>query len=272
MRRLLALAAILMLPATLQAQEAPHRFRPLVPPWFEPCLVYHSSFEDGTGLPDLNDAGLITDLDFRQGGGEPAPECVKALEQGFVGCGLEVFDWRAPLRLRGPAVSPHRPLTLSFWWALPRDLTIEGGFELCSLHGAGLVALFCRGKGEWCALQRPAGVLQVYYFQGIQNINGIYDFDLLSSLDLRRGVWHHTAVVFRRASTVQVYTDGKLVAEATLSGREFAAADNLQMLLLGGPLWLDELMVLDRAVEGQMIADYVRGVQQARAYLQGFSP
>lgn len=268
----LALAAILTLATAPQAQEAPDRFRPLVPPWFSSCLVYHSAFEDGTGLPDLDESGLVTDLDFRQGGGELVPECIRPLDRGFVGRGLEVRDWRAPLRLRGPAVSPHRPLTLAFWWALPQDLAVDGGFQLFSLHGAGLVSLFCRGKGEWCALQRPAGVLQVYYFQGIQNINGIYDFDLLSSLDLRRGVWHHTAVVFRRASTVQVYTDGRLVTEATLSGREFVAADNLQMLVLGGPLWLDELMVLDRAVEGEMVADYVRGVRQARAYLGEGAP
>jgi hypothetical protein len=245
------------------------RFRPLVPPWLSPCVVYHSAFEDGSGQPDLEAAGLVTDVGYRQGGGDPAPEGVQSLEHGFTGQGLEVRDWRAPLVLRGEAVSPHHPLTLSFWWALPYDLAADGGYQLFSLNGAGMVALFCRGKGEWCALQRPAGVFQVYYFQGIQNINGIYDFDLLAHCDLRKGVWHHTAVVFRLASVVQVYTDGKLVTEATLSGREFSAADGLVSLSLGGPLWLDEVMVLNRAVDGGMVADYVRGARRAREYLEG---
>jgi hypothetical protein len=172
-----------------------------------------------------------------------------------------------PLILRGEALSPHRPLTLSFWWALTYDLTLEGGYSLFSFNGKGLVALFSRGKGEWCALQRPAGVFQVYYFEGIQNVNGIYDFDLLAHHDLRAGVWHHAAVVFRRATTAQVYIDGKPVYEVAISGREWNAADGLGNLSLGGGLDLDEVLILDRAVEGDMIGDYVRGLQRLREYM-----
>ncbi len=239
---------------------------PLVPPWLEGCVAYHNSFEGKIDAPDVNAAGILTDLAYRNGGDAAIKPLVPA-ERGFVGRGLLIQDWRAPLMLRGPALSPHRPLTLSFWWALPYDLALDGGYGLFSLNGKGMVSLFCRGKGEWCALQRPAGVFQVYYFQGIQNVNGIYDSDLLAHYDLHAGVWHHTAVVFRRATTCQVYTDGKPVFEVTISGREFSVADELTNLSFGGPLLMDELLILDRAVDGDMIADYVRGTQRLREYL-----
>lgn len=242
---------------------------PLVPPWLEPCVAYHHAFEGSPEQPDLNAAQIVTDLSARQGyreGDEPIKP-ITSTEAGFVGRALHVQDWRAPLVLRGAALSPHRPLTLLMWWALPYDLTIDGGYSLFQLNGHGMVALFSRGKGEWCALQRPAGVFQVYYFNGIQNVNGIYDYDLLGHYDLRAGVWHHSAVVFRRATTAQVYTDGKLVFEVTISGREFSAEDQLHNLIIGGPLLVDELMVLDRAVEGDMIADYYEGSRRLREYL-----
>ncbi len=191
---------------------------------------------------------------------------VETTAEGFIGRGLYVKDGRHPFALRGPALSPHRPLTLSFWWALPYDLAIDGGYSLFSLNGKGMVAAFCRGKGEWCALQRPAGVFQVYYFNGIQNVNGIYDGDIRARLDLRKGVWHHTAVVFRRGCIAQMYTDGRMVFEVTTSGREFRPEDVLHDLSLGGPLMVDELAILNRAVDGDLISDYFQGMARLREY------
>lgn len=235
---------------------APEGVEVLGPPWFQECLAYHHAFETEPAQPDVNPAGLAL---VERGG-------LAVIPDGFIGHALHVQDWRAPFTLKGPALSPHRPRTLSFWWALPHDLAIDGAYTLFYLRGRGFVAAFCRGKGEWCALQRPAGVFQVYDFPGIQNVNGIYDFDLLAHLDLRARVWHHTAVVFRRAATAQMYTDGQLVFEVTLSGRTFSEEDRLHQIEFGGPLFLDEVALLDRAVDGDHIADYVRGMARLREY------
>ena len=238
----------------------------LGPLWFREAVSYYASYEGAADQPLVNGAGLATDLSVRRGEGAADLGPI-VVDDGLLGRCLHIRDWRAPLVLRGEAVSPHRALTVSFWWALPYDLAIDGGYQLFDITGAGLVSLFCRGKGEWCALQKPAGVFQVYYFTGIQNINGIYDFDLLSHVDLRAQVWHHTAVVFRRASAIEGYVDGSLAFEYTITGREFTADDDLTTLTVGGPLYVDELAVLGGAPEGDMIADYYRGVSRLREYL-----
>jgi len=238
----------------------------LGPLWFREAAVFYASYEGPADQPSVNGAGLATDLSVRRGAGAEDLGPIIA-DDGLLGRCLHIRDWRAPLVLRGEAVSPHRAVTVSFWWALPYDLAIDGGYQLFDITGGGLVSLFCRGKGEWCALGKPAGVFQVYYFAGIQNVNGIYDFDLLSHVDLRAGAWHHTAVVFRRASAIEGYLDGSLVFEYTITGRDFVAEDSLTTLTVGGPLYVDELAILAGAPEGDMIADYCRGVSRLRDYL-----
>lgn len=233
------------------------------PRWFERCAAYYSAFGGELDAPEVNRAEAVL---VPQGTDEVRP--VVTADAGFIGQGLHIRNGQAPFVLRSAAFSPHRPVTLSFWWALPYDLAVDGGYSLFSLTGRGYIALFSRGKGEWCALERPAGVFQVYYFEDIRNINGIYDFDLLGHTDLRAGVWHHTAVVFRRASTIQVYTDGALSCEYTVMGGVFREAHELVTLTLGGPLYLDELAVLDRSIDPSMVADYVRGLRQLGAYLR----
>jgi len=232
------------------------------PAWFGRCATYYSAFEDGLDAPEVNRAEALV---VPQGEDEARP--VVAADAGFIGQGLHIRDGQAPFVLRSAAFSPHRPVTLSFWWAVPYDLVVDGGYSLFSLTGRGYIALFCRGKGEWCALERPAGVFQVYYFEDVRNINGIYDLDLLGHTDLRAGVWHHTAVVFRRASTIQVYTDGALSCEYTVMGGSFLEAHELVTLTLGGPLYVDELAVLDRAIDPPMVAAYVLGTRQLQGYL-----
>ena len=240
------LIVLALLPCLARAAE-PKPADVLGPPWFQESLVYYNAFD----APSVSTARI-------EASGGPA----ETVPNGLFGRGLPALT--TPLVLRGPALSPDRPMTLSFWWALPTDLPLDGGFSLFTLTGKGHISAFCRGKGDWCGLQRPAGVAQVYDFPGIQNVNDIYDFDLQKSLDLHVGVWHHTAVVFRRASSVQVYTDGRLATEIATSGREWTPGDDLTTLQLGGGVLLDEVAVLDRAVDADSIADYYKGVSQLR--------
>ncbi len=145
-------------------------------------------------------------------------------------------------------------------------MPLDGVFNLFSLNGKGYLSAFVRGKGEWCALQKPAGVCQVYNFAGIQNVNEIYDFDLLKSLDLRGGIWHHSAAVLRPSGAFQFYTDGKVVSEITTKGRAWNAEDKLQSLTLGSGVILDDVAILNRALDADLINDYLRGVRQLREY------
>lgn len=257
-------AALLLLALSLPACA-----EVLGPAWLEPAAALYHSFDAGLESPEVLAEGLTLDLGARVGPTDPAVAPVSALAEGFVRGGAAAPSWQAPLTLRGPMLSPHRPLTISFWWALPEDLPEEGGFQLWALQGGGLVSHFVRGRGEWCALQRPAGVFQVYYFPGIQNVNGLYDMDLRAHLDTRKGAWHHEAVVFRRAQQVEVYTDGALVCETTLSGREFAESDNLTTLSVGGGIVVDELSLLTRAIEPAQIAEYNLGLQRIREMVEG---
>lgn len=227
------------------------------PPWFSESLVYHNDFEGDDFEPRVCTEGLEATVPT----GDPVA--------GMLGSGALVGGEANRLIVRGPGLSPHRPLTVSLWWALPEDLPIDGGFGLIDLTGSGYVGLFCRGKGEWCGLQRPAGVFQIYYFDGIQDVNGVYDLDLASSLELSAGVWHHTAVVFRRASSVSVYTDGEFTYEATTVGRAFLEEDGLMKLEVPGALAVDDVAILDRAIDGALLSDYVRGVRRLREYRTG---
>jgi len=66
---------------------------------------------------------------------------------------------------------------------------------------------------------------------------------------------------------VCVYWDGRLRSELTVKGRLFAGGDLIQSIDLG-PTWLahpmtvDELLVLDRALSGEEVADYVTAVRK----------
>ena len=146
---------------------------------------------------------------------------------------------------------------------------MDGGFDLFHLGGGkGFVSHFTRGKGTWCALEKPAGILQIYNLPGIKNLNGIYDRDWLANVDLRAWTWHHTALVFRGASLVEVYTDGAKAWEVRTRGRSFRAEDGIKALAVGArygaPVVIDEVIVLRRALTSEEIADYVAAVTQMR--------
>jgi len=228
-----------------------------LPPCFEDRLLYYNGFGQADGKAEIN----------RLGSGPRARLAIVA--NGFLGKGA-LTGKRGWLQLKSDAFSPHLPLTVSFWWALVEDHKIDGGFGLFHLSGGrGFVSHFSRGKGTWCALERPAGILQVHSIPGIRNVNGIYDRDLMAHVDLRGGVWHHTALVFRGASLVEVYTDGEKAWETRLVGRSFEAADKLHDLVIGtrggAPMLIDEVLILRRALLPADIARYVRALRQMRA-------
>lgn len=241
--------SLLPLAALLATTLVPAQVRG--PSWFIASLVYGRTFD--TPAP----AAEVCDSAITGGNGQ------LALAPGFLGQGAAAAG---TLVLQGPPLSPHRPCTISFWWSLEKDLPIDGGFQLFSLNGKGFVSAFTSGKGEWCALQKPAGVLQVYYLQGIQNVNGIYDYDLARSLDLHGGVWHHCAVVFQQASVVELYTDGKLAYAIPLTGRSFAESDALVRLEIGGAVRFDEVAVLNRAIDRDLLGEYLQGMWRLREY------
>ena len=228
-----------------------------VPPFLDDRLVYYNSFDSPDGKPDLDRIAAQQPGKFALGPSRLLGRCAITGAPGAI-------------RLRAPAFSPHRPLTVSFWWALREDAKVDGAFALFQLtNGRGFVSHFSRGKGEWCALQRPAGVLQVYNLPGIANVNGIYDYDLLAHLDLKAGVWHHTALTFSSASVVTLYTDGKPVYTVHLRGRAFAETDALHDLTIGAqhgaPMAIDDLLILTRVLLPEEIAGYVRGIMAMKA-------
>jgi len=224
------------------------------PRWFSENAIVYGSF----------DAVRENALFERSSGVEVREPVPPRRAGGFIGDALDTTE--RPLRLQGACLSPHRPWTLSFWWALPADLPVDGGFGLFGLSGKGYIGAFVRGKGDWCALQRPAGVLQVYYFAGIRNVNDIYDMDIARTLVLRARVWHHTAAVFRLGSVVELYNDGSLASRITTTGRCFRPDDEMRNLEIGGGVWLDELAVLNRAVSPEQIRDYVQGMRRIAEY------
>jgi len=227
-----------------------------LPPSFEDRLLYYASFDGGDAVPDFDETNAQVVISPSVG------------DAGFIGGGALPEKDRL-LQLRGECFSPHKPLTVSFWWALGEDERIDGSFGLCQLAGdKGFVSHFSRGKGEWCALERPVGILQVYNIPGIQNVNGIYDGDLAAHYDLRAGVWHHTAVVFRGASLVEVYTDGELAWKTRNKGRPFSADDKLHDLTIGSRWGIqtafDEVVILRRSLTPTEIRDYVAAIGQMR--------
>ena len=226
-----------------------------IPPALEDRLIYYNGFEQPDAKPEV-DAVAAAQV------GKVTPSL-----SGMRGRGA-ITNKAGALQLRSPELSPHNPLTVMFWWALTEDAKIDSGFNLVHLQGRGIVSHFSRGKGEWCALQRNAAILQVYYFPGIQNVNGIYDADWAAHIELKAGAWHHTALVIHGGSLVEVYTDGKLAWSVRIDGRPFNEEDKLNDLTIGTrgapAMAIDEVIILRRALTAEEIATYVTAVRQMR--------
>lgn len=241
-------------PGARQGNLAPARLPLSLPPAWEDRVIFYNAFERADGLPEINTARLEITAKL------------EASETGMRGHGARTGKGHA-LHLRGPELSAHRPLTVSFWWALREDADKTIGFGLLHLSGRGYVSHFIR-SGPWCGLDRPAAVLQVYNLPDIHDVNDIYDREIQARGDLKADVWHHTAVVFSAASVVTVYTDGRKVCETRLTGRAFLSEDKLQDLAIGDsdgpPLLLDEVVILNRPLSAAEIAEYVLAIRQMR--------
>jgi hypothetical protein len=224
-----------------------------IPASWEDRVIYYQSFEREDGGADIDAADL------------EVVETMKTFANGVRGrCAMP--GSAKSILLSGDAISPHRPLAVSFWWALQEDATSDSGFGLFHLtNGRGFISHFAR-SGPWCALDRPAGVLQVYYLPGIKNVNGIYDRDFMAHAELKSGVWHHTALVLTAGSLVSLYLDGERVFQIRTTGRSFHESDQLHEMILGSsgglPVALDEVVVLDRPLIDEEIATYVKAIRQ----------
>jgi hypothetical protein len=227
-----------------------------LPPWLEDRVVYYQPFTGDAKTPTINRIGAET-LVTRG-----------TLVPGLAGSGLQdakPANSAGLITLRSPALSPDRPLTLALWWRLDAPMVPETCFHLLSLHGGrGIVSNFVRGKGEWCALTEPRFVFQSVYYEGIPDINGIWD----GSAWVEAGVWHHVAMVCRNAAEVDVYWDGVRRSHHAIKGRPFTAADGGSLEI--GPNWLfhpmtlDDIVIVDRALAADEIAAYVLAVQRLR--------
>jgi len=128
-----------------------------LPPSWENRVIYYQSFEQENNKAEINNSKLELSemMDIKSGGirGRCAiPSGVKSIQ------------------LKGKALSPDKPLAVSFWWSIQKEADKDSGFRLFHLtNGKGFVSNFIR-SGHWCALEKPAGVLQVYYLQDIQNV------------------------------------------------------------------------------------------------------
>lgn len=121
-----------------------------LPPAWEDRVIFYHSFERNDGRTDINTAGL---------------EIVKTMDSsasGVRGRGGAAGQGRG-IELRGAALSPHCPLTVSFWWALVEDANKDSGFGLFHLtNGRGFVSHFAR-SGPWCALEQTSESDQLHH-------------------------------------------------------------------------------------------------------------
>jgi hypothetical protein len=229
-----------------------------LPPALEDRLVYYRSFNAPGGKPEI-DQLAAKELQAPVIG-----------EGGLLGhCGVTGGPGKALLRLKSPGLSPAGPLTIMFWWSLPAGCAPNSGYGLLGLTGRGYISIFGRG-GPWCGLSDVGAVLQCWSMDGIKNVNDIYDFRIRETLSLaQRGGWHHTALTVAGGRTVAVCTDGLPVTSVQLEGRPIGPQDDLTTLDLGadggdGTL-LAEVMVFQRTLTADEIADYVTAVRGLRA-------
>lgn len=215
-----------------------------VPPFVEERLVYFHPFD--AEAPTLNRASVSAT-------GRPV-----LVDEGFSGRCAAMAGGR-PFVLTGAALSPHRPLTVAFWWSLPDGLERNAGGQFLAITGrtGGYISVFVRG-GPWCALHDSAHVMQVYRFRGIQDHNGIFDRTLRQNVSLGRANWHLTVLTVANGAEIKLYLDGELAADHDLRGRALTEEDGLERLTLGpfaGPsgLYVDELMILDAALDGRQV-------------------
>ena len=225
-----------------------------IPPDLADRVRLYHSFSLGPARPEINElrAKVVADAKGWADGGLTG-KGYRIAQPGSAKRGPEMRDLAIPL---------SRPVTVSLWWRLDAPMKADSNFALAALHAdSGYISNFVRGKSQWCALQRPTFVIQVYRFGGISNVNGIHFGDAW----VADGVWHHAAVTVSAASQVSVYWDGRPRCGFPVKGRFFSAADVVKTIALGSswlahPMTIDEVLVLDCAMTADQIAAYVTAV------------
>jgi hypothetical protein len=228
-----------------------------IPPGWADRVVYYHSFDTAVDRPEINTLGAKVLVGDAAG----AP--------GLAGRGCRFEPDRKNKRglgLTGLALPLHRPWTLSMWWRLEAPMKAESGFGLISMHGKGFMSNFVAGKGPWCALREPTFVAQVYNWPGVSNINDIYE----GPAWVEPAVWRHAAMVVSKGSQVRILWDGAPKADLALKGRLLTPADAAGSIEIGPggsalPITIDEVMVLDVALEAGAIRDYMTAVRHLAA-------
>lgn len=235
-----------------------------IPPALAGRVVFYLSFDGDTVQPEINALGGQFSA---PAGDAAAPASPGARPAGVAGRGADVGGpgGKRGVSLSGLALPLHKPLTVSIWWLLRGPMRKDTGFDLVYLFGQGFIANFVR-SGPWCGLKEPAFVTQVYNWPGVSNINGIYDGPGWAEA----GVWHHAAVVVAKGSQVSVYWDGVRRSDFTLKGRTLGPQDLVKGIHFGPqgaghPMRIDEVMVLDVALDAAAIRDYVAAVRHLAA-------
>lgn len=231
-----------------------------LPEGYDKMVIYYNDFEQENGKARLNFFDITEKLDKTN-------LTSGLLGKGYLAEGIPMFGGGG-FSLHSPSLSPHKSLTICLWWALKEDHKPGQGFVIFSLTGKGFISNFVRGGGEdtWCALTKPAGVFQVYYLPGILNINGIYDFDIMRSLDLRKGIWHNTVVTFSCGREITLYQDGKRVGRWVLS-RELKEDDGINTLYIGSgeSMYFDEVLIIRGVMREEDIERYnscIKGLRE----------
>jgi hypothetical protein len=227
----------------------------LPPVWADRVVFYHS-FENGVAKPEINT------IHGKLRGEKTAPV------PGLTGRAYKApnpKEKKTSLQLLSPALSPHKPLTVMLWFRLDAPMKEESGFNLVRISGKGHIASFVHGKGNWCALKEPTYISQVHGFKGMKNHHNSWG----GRVWFEPGEWHHAAITVANASEVRIFWDGKLRETIGVKGRLFQEGDcnsaNLDPSWLHHPMSIDEVVICDRALTGEEIAEYVRAVRALAA-------
>jgi len=232
------------------AEPAPAEACLYIPTLLENSVLFYESFESDT--PDSNKLDAAVSRGNGERGAGIAGHGLRTPHSGKKSGGFSLGNLRLPL---------SRPLTVSMWWRLEEPMLAESNFHLLGLRGQGWISNFVRGKGQWCGLSRPTCVVQVYNWPNVSNWNG-----LVGKGTVEHGVWHHAAITVTAGSHVCVYWDGELRADYTIRGRLFGTEDAVASIDAGSnwlyhPMTIDDVLVLNRALSADEIADYIAAVR-----------
>ena len=232
---------------------------PLPPEWREHVIVRQSFDAGEEARPDVVEIGLEA---------QPVPE-KRLTDRGLSGRGYRAADGH-PYRLAHEDLSLHQPLTVSMWWTLDEEPKIDGAFSLLRVHGANraMVLVFSKGRGKWKNLKHPVGAFQILNVPNVRNVSMLWAGDLLEAYDLAPGRWHHAALVVRSGGReVELFIDGESQHRATLIGGRIEEEHELHEWLFGNrykgelAVRLDELILLDRALDAESISTYYKGTR-----------